>query len=103
MDFIFKKYDEKTSTILAKNVFVTGAAAKLPGLKERLESDLISLRPFKSETNVDIASNPSIDAYRGMQKFSRSFFDDNTKWITKAEYEEKGSGLLKNHFCSNLN
>ena len=73
MDFIFKKYDEKTSTILAKNVFVTGAAAKLPGLKERLESDLISLRPFKSETNVDIASNPSIDAYRGMQTFSRNF------------------------------
>ena len=31
LDFILKKYDEETSARLASNVFVTGAAAKLPG------------------------------------------------------------------------
>ena len=36
LDFILKKYDAETSQALAKNVFVTGAPAQLPGLKGKL-------------------------------------------------------------------
>ena len=101
LDFILKKYDEDTSSRMAANVFVTGAAAKLPGLVERIASDLISMRPFKSETKVSMASDPAMDAFRGMQKFAKD--KDQTVWITKAEYEEKGAmNVFKRHCCSNI-
>ena len=81
---------------------MTGAAAKIPGLVERVASDLISNRPFQSETGVTIAQDPSFDAFRGMQVFSRDFLNDESVWITKAEYEERGPDILKVHCCSNL-
>ena len=56
MDFILKKYDSETSAALAKNVFLTGTPAKLPGLQDRVSSDLISIRPYKTETGVVMAS-----------------------------------------------
>ena len=44
LDFILRKYDAETSVKLASNVFVTGAPANLPGLVDRVASDLISNR-----------------------------------------------------------
>lgn len=40
---------------LAANVFITGAAAKIPGLKKRLEKELLAIRPFQSTFNVCLA------------------------------------------------
>ena len=102
LDFIFKKYDQETSAALAKNVFLTGTPAKLPGLQDRLSSDLISIRPYKTETGVVMASNPTFDAFHGMQKFAYDFADDKSVWMTKAEYEEKGAEYFPQHFLSNL-
>lgn len=103
MDFILKKYDSEISLDLARNVFVTGAPAKLPGLVERIASDLISNRPFQSQSKVVQAGEPSLDAFRGMQKFSVDFgTKDKSIWITKSEYEEKGPDVaIKRHCCSN--
>ena len=102
LDFILKKYDFETSLALAKNVFVTGAPAQLPGLKERIACDLVSLRPFKTESEVKVAKDPANDAFRGMQKFARDYSDDKNVWITKADYEENGPTIFRKHFCSNV-
>lgn len=101
LDFILKKYDHDTSASLASNVFVTGAAAKLPGLMDRISNDLISNRPFKSTTGVTCAENLTLDGFRGMQKFAQDFIEVDSVWITKSEYEEKGGDILKVHCCSN--
>jgi len=101
LDFILKKYDEEISTNLASNVFVTGAAAKLPGLLERISSDLISNRPFKSKTSVTCAEDPTMDSFRGMQKFAQDVIEEDSFWITKTEYEERGGDVMKVHCCSN--
>ena len=79
----------------------SGAAAKLPGLLDRIRIDLISNRPFKSNSDVTCAQEPTLDAFRGMQKFANDFIDDDSIWITKSEYEEKGGELMKIHSCSN--
>jgi len=74
---------------------------KLPGLLERISNDLISNRPFKSKTGVSRAEDPTMDSFRGMQKFAKDFIEIDSIWITKSEYEEKGGDLVKVHCCSN--
>jgi actin-related protein 5 len=101
LEFILNKYDEETSAQLASNVFLTGAAVKLTGLVQRVADELISVRPFKSLSKVAAASNPTLDPFKGMQDFSQDFLQEEQVWISKAEYEEKGSDLLKIHCCSN--
>ncbi len=102
LDFILKKYDEEASAQLASNVFVTGAPAQIPGLVERIALDLVSNRPFKSSSEVRCAQDPGFDAFRGMQAFAQQEGQDSI-WITKSEYEEKGPDLVsKVHCCSNV-
>ena len=86
---------------LHNNLNFLGAAAKLPGLMERISNDLISNRPFKSTTGVTCAENLTLDGFRGMQKFAQDFIEVGSVWITKSEYEEKGGDVLKVHCCSN--
>ena len=86
---------------LHTNLNFLGAAAKLPGLMERISNDLISNRPFKSTTGVTSAENLTLDSFRGMQKFAQDFIEVDSVWITKSEYEEKGGDVLKVHCCSN--
>ena len=83
---------QSDDTVVYGSCFL-GAAAKLPGLLERISSDLISNRPFKSKILVTSANDPTMDSFRGMQKFAEDFIEDNSTWITKAEYEERGGEL----------
>ena len=91
---------EKTLMVHDTYLFL-GAAAKLPGVLERISSDLISNRPFKSKTSVSRAEDPTMDSFRGMQKFAQDFIEDDSIWITKSEYEERGGDAMKVHCCSN--
>ena len=102
LDFILNKYDSQTSGELAANVFVTGAPARLPGLVDRIASDLVSNRPFGSVSNVRVAAHPTMDAFRGMQAFAQDHLDHQDFWISKAEYEESGLNIFKRHSCSNV-
>ena len=102
LDFILKKYDVETSAKLAANVFVTGAPAKLPGLVDRIATDLVSHRPFGSISHVTAASDPTMDAFRGMQTFANDHLEEDSTWISKAEYEESGLNIFKKHCCSNV-
>ncbi|XP_048777578.1 actin-related protein 5-like [Ostrea edulis] len=100
MDFVFKKFDTATQNKLAQNVFITGGNAMFGHFKERLECELLAMRPFQSTFNVSIANNPILDAWSGARKLALSPLL-TTSSITKAEYEEKGSEYMKEHCASN--
>ena len=58
------------------------------------------LRPFQSSFQVHSAANPELDSWKGARQWgmSGSF---NTKAVTRAEYEEHGSGYLKEDSVTN--
>lgn len=47
IEFVLKGYDEKTATLLCKNVCITGGLANIAGFKERIFSEITMIRPFK--------------------------------------------------------
>ncbi|XP_062616216.1 actin-related protein 5-like [Saccostrea cucullata] len=100
MDFVLKKFNADMQNKLAQNVFITGGNAMFSHFKERLERELLAMRPFQSTFSVSLAKNPILDAWYGARKFALSPLL-MTGSITKADYEEKGSEYLKEHCASN--
>ena len=84
-----------------QNVFVTGGCASFINLKQRLERDLQQMCPFKSHFTVNIAEQPTLDAWHGARRFAASdqFMESS---ISRTDYEEKGSDWLKENFLSNM-
>ncbi|XP_063829251.1 actin-related protein 5 [Ostrinia nubilalis] len=100
MEYVFKHFTPEDQLLLANNVFLTGGCSQFPGLKERLERELLEMRPFQSTHKVVMASNPSLDTWYGARDFAGSSqFED---WcITKEDYYEMGGEYLKEHHASN--
>ncbi|VDC01788.1 unnamed protein product [Peniophora sp. CBMAI 1063] len=57
---------------LASTVFLTGGAAGIPGMGERLAEELRSGLPVGSALRVVRAQDPSADAWRGMAAFAQT-------------------------------
>ena len=100
LEFVLSKFDLETAERLASNVFLTGGLANLRGLKERLEAELRSIRPFNSTFRVVTSSNPSLDAWRGAAGFVQSQ-PDLSCFLSQEKYFECGEGYLEEHFYSN--
>ena len=99
-EFVLAKFPPELSDRLANNVFVTGGLARLPGLKERLEAELRTMRPFQSTFKVTIADDPVLDAWKGASKVAAS--EKNSElFLSRNAYFECGEGYLKEHFYSN--
>jgi len=101
LEFILKKYSPQVQDKLVNNIFLTGTLCKIPGLCQRLETDLMAMRPFESQFRVTMADNPAMDAWRGAQKFGQDFQEEEKYFISKSDYEEYGPDILREHFCSN--
>ncbi|GFT64993.1 actin-related protein 5 [Nephila pilipes] len=101
IEMVLARYTLSDQQKLAENVFITGGCARLPFIKERIETELLAMRPFQSKFNVQLAVDPLLDAWRGAKKWAQN--DDNLKKfsVTRQEYEEKGGDYLKDHMCSN--
>ncbi|CAH2043689.1 unnamed protein product, partial [Iphiclides podalirius] len=100
MEYVFKHFSTEDQLLLANNVFLTGGCSQFPGLKERLERELLEMRPFQSTHRVVVANSPSLDAWYGARDFAGS--NDFENWcITKEEYYEMGGEYLKEHHASN--
>ncbi|XP_050313319.1 actin-related protein 5 isoform X2 [Anthonomus grandis grandis] len=98
--YVLSLFDEASQLKLASNVLITGALANLPGLKERILTDLISIRPFKSTVNIAIIKSPSLASWYGARNFAKSEeFKDSL--LTKKMYQEMGPEYFKVHKCSN--
>ncbi|PZC70584.1 hypothetical protein B5X24_HaOG215538 [Helicoverpa armigera] len=100
MEYMFKHFSPEDQLLLANNVFLTGGCSQFPGLKERLERELLEMRPFQSTHKVVMAQNPSLDAWYGARDFAGS--NEFETWcISKEEYYEMGAEYLKEHYASN--
>ncbi|KAJ0174633.1 hypothetical protein K1T71_009741 [Dendrolimus kikuchii] len=100
LEYVFKHFSPEDQLLLANNVFLTGGCSHFPGLKERLERELLEMRPFKSTHKVVMARNPSLDAWYGARDFAGSNEFEN--WcISKEDYYEMGGEYLKEHYASN--
>lgn len=86
---------------LASNVFLTGGCATFPGLVERLNRELMEMRPHRSSFNVVKTPEPVLAGWNGARKLASSpIFADTL--FTKSDYEEKGGEYFKEHVASNL-
>ncbi|CAL8092373.1 unnamed protein product [Calicophoron daubneyi] len=77
------------------SVFITGGLASLPGMADRIYSDLRPLLPFGSDgdqVEIMIADNPRLDAWRGARRWAVACPSD--AYITREIYEECGADYI---------
>lgn len=86
--------------MFSENVLLTGGCACIPGIRDRVEADLRSVRPFKSEINVTVSSDPVYSSWMGAKQWLLQP-DSKKAAITKAMYEETGGDYLAEHSLSN--
>ena len=67
---------------------------------ERLKRELTAALPVGAPLRIKKASDPQLDAWRGLAKFTNSSqFKDTV--VTQADYLEKGGEYIKEHDLSN--
>lgn len=101
IDYVLKLFPAEDQQRLVDNVFLTGGVAKLPGLRERLDKELMEIRPFQSTFATKLAHDPSLDAWNGARKCALVPSHLNNFAITKSFYEENGGEIVKEFFASN--
>ncbi|KAL3289491.1 hypothetical protein HHI36_022912 [Cryptolaemus montrouzieri] len=98
--YVLSLFKAEEQFLLASNVVIMGGLSSLRGLKERILSDLISVRPFKSKVNVKIAKNPGLTAWCGAKKWTKNP-EFKKKMLTRQMYDEFGSEYFVTHSYSN--
>uniref|UniRef100_A0A336L8Y8 Actin-related protein 5 n=1 Tax=Culicoides sonorensis TaxID=179676 RepID=A0A336L8Y8_CULSO len=101
IDFVLKMFKPEEQLLLANNVFLTGGSSKFPGLQERLDRELLEMRPFQTSHKITLAKTPSLDAWNGARDFANNSKELKKSLLTRAEYEEKGGEYFKEFFASN--
>lgn len=81
---------------------MTGGPSQLPGLIPRLQSSLRPILPPEMLLQINRASDPFNDAWRGMADFAKTEEFSKVS-ITKAEYEEWGGERIKRWWGGNWN
>lgn len=93
MDQIFRLFPKSQADELAQCIFVTGGSASFPNFKQRIENEILSMRPFGSQYKVFMAQDLHLDAWRGGSEFaaSQDFLDTG---LTQEDYKEYGAAAL---------
>ncbi|XP_068768464.1 actin-related protein 5 isoform X5 [Struthio camelus] len=102
MQYVLERYPKEQQAVLVQNVFLTGGNAMYPGLKARVQRELLEMRPFQSSFQVHLASSPILDAWYGARDWAVEYMTREEGWITRKDYEEKGGEYLKEHCASNV-
>lgn len=102
MQYVLERYSKEQQALLVQNVFLTGGNAMYPGLKARVQKELLEMRPFQSSFQVHLASSPTLDAWYGARDWAVEHMTREEGWITRKDYEEKGGEYLKEHCASNV-
>lgn len=87
-------------SLFSQHIFLTGGPSSFPNFRERLERDLLALRPFKSKFGIYQAGDPVLDAWTGARQFALQPGLPAYS-ITREDYLEKGGEYLKEHACAN--
>ncbi|ONH65843.1 Actin-related protein 5 [Cyberlindnera fabianii] len=85
-----------------QDIFVTGGQALFQNFEERLYSEYRQFLPDEAPLKVRLASDPLLDAWKGMTKWAQSDASKN-QYLTKAEYDEMGPDYIKEHGLGNIN
>lgn len=88
---------------MSKNVWITGGNAKLSGLRERIVKEFTGFLPAGTPFSINMSTDPSLDAWKGMAKFAQDEQEFQKGFITKKEYEEYGPEYIKEHKLGNMN
>ncbi|AMD21532.1 HFL324Wp [Eremothecium sinecaudum] len=88
------------SSNMAKNVFITGGNARLPGIRERIVREFTGFLPVGTDLNVRLAEDPSLSAWKGMAKFANTELYESSI-MTKKDFEEYGPEYIKEHNLGN--
>jgi len=83
-------------------VFVTGTPSHLPGLVPRLHASLRPILPPEMPIEISRATDPSLDAWKGMADFSKTDEFGRVS-VTREEYEEWGGERIKRWWGGNWN
>ncbi|OWK03368.1 hypothetical protein Celaphus_00007975 [Cervus elaphus hippelaphus] len=141
LQYILDRYPKDVQELLVQNIFLTGGNMMYPGMKVRIEKELLEMRPFQSSfqtpdleqlepsledvenindfeplfseetpevekpvatVQVQLASNPVLDAWYGARDWALDHLDNEDVWITRKDYQEKGGGYLREHCASNV-
>ncbi|KAM8830150.1 actin-related protein 5 [Synchiropus picturatus] len=104
LQYVLARYTPEQQEELVNNVFLTGGNMKYPGMKERVERELLAMRPFQSQFKVCVASQLDLDAWCGAREWARDHPPGagDAGWISRQEYEEKGGEYLSEHCASNI-
>ncbi|KAJ1751953.1 Actin- protein 6 [Coemansia sp. RSA 1821] len=82
--------------LLFANIIVTGGSANMPGLSERLQSEIQKLTAYKAR--VFMSSDPMFQAWQGACKAAAEGVGD---WrLTKGQYEEMGAERAILHYIT---
>ncbi|KAG1929070.1 actin-related protein 5 [Pimephales promelas] len=101
LQFVLEQYPPEQQEALVKNVFLTGGNLQYPGLKERVQRELLAIRPFQSHFQVCVASRPALDAWFGAREWALRNPAEDQGWISRQDYEENGGEYLREHCASN--
>ncbi|KAM6982193.1 actin-related protein 5 [Tautogolabrus adspersus] len=106
LQYVLARYTPEQQDALVSNVFLTGGNMQYPGMKARVERELLAMRPFQSNFKVTMASRPALDAWYGardwaIENLPRQGGESSEGWISRQDYEEKGGEYLSEHCASN--
>uniref|UniRef100_A0A6I8MX87 Actin-related protein 5 n=2 Tax=Ornithorhynchus anatinus TaxID=9258 RepID=A0A6I8MX87_ORNAN len=102
IQYVLDRFPKEVQDTLVQNVFLTGGNMMYPGMKSRIEKELLEMRPFQSSFQVHVASNPILDAWYGARDWALEHMNSEEGWITRKDYEEKGGEYLREHAASNV-
>jgi hypothetical protein len=92
---------DRVETEAVRRVLLTGGMAAQTGMLERIAGDLRAALPAAAGCEVRLASDPTLDAWRGAAVFARNAERLRAASVTRAEWAEKGPGYLAEHGASN--
>ncbi|XP_013857149.1 actin-related protein 5 [Austrofundulus limnaeus] len=103
LQYVLARYTSEQQEALVSNVFLTGGNMQYPGMKERIERELLAMRPFQSHFKVTVASRLALDAWCGARDWALEHPASvgAEGWISRQDYEEKGGEYLSEHCASN--
>uniref|UniRef100_A0A8C6TC95 Actin-related protein 5 n=1 Tax=Neogobius melanostomus TaxID=47308 RepID=A0A8C6TC95_9GOBI len=104
LQYVLDRYSAEQQETLVSNVFLTGGNMLYPGMKQRVERELLAIRPFQSHFKVSMAARPSLDAWYGARDWALQHpaAPGTEGWVSRQDYEEKGGEYLSEHCASNL-
>lgn len=95
--FVLKLFPAAEQQRLVDHVYLTGSCAQFPGLKERLNKELLEQRPFQSTFAIYESNDPALSAWLGACLEAKE-----ESLTTRAQYEELGSEYFREHCASNI-